>query len=180
MVEIRLTDRECQNQKGCNQMTKAVFRRLSQVIGGGMVVLACLVSTQAQVTTGKVSGIVQDPTGAVIDGAKVTISNKLTNVSATTQSSGRGEHQFNDLLPGDYKLTIDAAGFKKLNLNDVRVELNQTTDVPTQVQIGSANEMVEVSAGGTELVETTTTTLSKGFNERQVVELAQTNIGGAF
>jgi Carboxypeptidase regulatory-like domain len=161
-------------------MTIAVFRRLSQFIGLGMVVLVCLVSTQAQVTTGKVRGIVQDPTGAVIAGAKVTIINKQTNISATTQSSGRGEYQFNDLLPGDYTLTIDAAGFKKLNLNDVRVELNQTTDVPTQVQIGGASEVVEVSAGGTELVDTTTTTLSKGFNERQAVELAQTNIGGAF
>ena len=60
------------------------------------------------------------------------------------------------------------------------VELNQTTDVPAQVQIGAKSEVVVVSAGGTELVDTTTTTLSKGFNDRQVVELAQTNIGGAF
>ena len=72
-------------------MTKAVFRRLSQVIGLGIVVLACLVSIQAQVTTGKVRGIVQDPTGAVIAGAKVTITNKNTNVSATSQSSGQGD-----------------------------------------------------------------------------------------
>lgn len=144
-----------------------------------MVVLACVVSTQAQMTTGKVRGIVQDPGGAVIAGAKVVITNKQTNVSASTQSSGQGEYQFNDLLPGDYTLTIDAAGFKKLSLNDVRVELNQTTDVPTQMQIGGATETIEVSAGGAELVDTTTTTLSKGFNERQVVELAQTALGGA-
>jgi hypothetical protein len=161
-------------------MTKTVFRRLSQVIGLGMVVLACLVSTQAQVTTGRVRGIVQDPTGAVIAGAKVTITNKNTNVSTTSQSSGQGEYQFNDLLPGEYTVTVEASGFKKLTLNDVRVDLNQTTDVSAQVQIGGASEMVEVSVGGTELVDTTTTTLTKGFNERQVVELAQTNIGGAF
>jgi hypothetical protein len=161
-------------------MTKAVFRRLSQVIGLGIIVLACLVSTQAQVTTGNVRGIVQDATGAVLAGAKVTITNKKTNVSATTQASGQGEYRFNDLLPGEYTLTVESQGFKKLTLNDVRVELNQTTDVPAQVQIGATNEVVEVSAGGTELVDTTTTTLSKGFNDRQVVELAQTNIGGAF
>ncbi len=161
-------------------MTKAVFRRLSQVIGLGIVVLACLVSIQAQVTTGKVRGIVQDPTGAVIAGAKVTITNKNTNVSATSQSSGQGEYQFNDLLPGEYILTVETSGFKKLTINDVRVELNQTTDVTAQAQIGGTNEVVEISAGGTELVDTTTTTLSKGFNERQAVELAQTNIGGAF
>ena len=161
-------------------MTKAAFRLLSQVIGLGMIVLACMVSTQAQVTTGNVRGIVQDATGAVLSGAKVTITNKQTNVSATTQSSGQGEYRFNDLLPGEYTLTVENQGFKKLTLNDVRVELNQTTDVPAQVQIGATNEVVEISAGGTELVDTTTTTLSKGFNDRQVVELAQTNIGGAF
>src|SRR5262245_29420412 len=161
-------------------MTKAVFRRLSQVIGLGIIVLACMVSTQAQVTTGNVRGIVQDPTGAVLAGAKVTITNKQTNVSATTQSTGQGEYRFNDLLPGEYTLTVETEGFKKLTLDDVRVELNQTTDVPAQVQIGAKNEVVVVSAGGTELVDTTTTTLSKGFNDKQVVELAQTNIGGAF
>jgi hypothetical protein len=161
-------------------MTKAVFRRLSQVIGLGIIVLACLVSTQAQVTTGNVRGIVQDPTGAVLAGVKVTITNKQTNVTATTQSSGQGEYRFNDLLPGEYNLTVEAQGFKTLSLNGVRVELNQTTDVPTQVQIGATSEVVEVAAGGTELVDTSTTTLSKGFNDRQAVELAQTNIGGAF
>src|SRR5262249_61105639 len=42
---------------------------------------------------------------------------------------------------------------------------------------GGQNEVVEVSAGGTELVDTTTTNLSKGFSERQVVEMAQTSVG---
>ena len=45
---------------------------------------------------------------------------------------------------------------------------------------GGVTATVNVSAGGAELVETTTTQLSKSFNERQVVELAQTNVGGAF
>ena len=58
------------------------------------------------------------------------------------------------------------------------VELNQTTDVPTQLQVGQTSENIEVSAGGVELVDTTTTTLSKGFNERQAVDLAQAAFGG--
>ncbi|MEK7830461.1 MAG: carboxypeptidase-like regulatory domain-containing protein, partial [Acidobacteriota bacterium] len=142
--------------------------------------LACLVTANAQVTTGKVRGIVQDPNGAIIAGAKVTIKNKATNVSFTVQSSGQGEYQFNDLLPGEYTVAVEASGFKALNMNDVRVELNQTTDLPTKLQIGATSESVEISAGGSELVDTSTTTLSKGFNQRQAVELAQTNIGGAF
>jgi hypothetical protein len=138
------------------------------------------VAALAQQTTGNVRGLIKDPTGALIAGAKVTITNKKTNFSATSQSSGQGEYQFNDLLPGEYTLTVEAPGFKKLSLNDVRVELNQTTDVSAQVQIGATTELIEISVGGVELVDTTTTTLSKGFNERQAVELAQTNFGGAF
>jgi hypothetical protein len=134
-------------------------------------------SGQAQQTTGNVRGIVKDPTGAVIPGAKVTITNKQTNFSSNTQSTEAGEFQFNDLLPGDYTITIEATNFKTLTLNEVRVELNQTTDIPAELQVGLQGETVEVSAGGAELVETTTTTLSKSFNERQVVELGQTSVG---
>jgi hypothetical protein len=162
-----------------NSGTRNIPCRLSQLAALILIVVTSLLSVHAQVTTGKVRGIVQDPTGAVIAGAKVTITNNKTNVSVTTQTTAQGEYLFNDLLPGDYTLTVEASSFKKLTLNDVRVELNQTTDVPAQVQIGGANEVIEISAGGTELVDTTTTTLSKGFGERQVVELAQTNIGGA-
>ena len=52
----------------------------------------------------------------MVAGAKVVITNKSTNVSQATQSTGQGEYQFNDLLPGDYKLTVEAANFKTLNL----------------------------------------------------------------
>lgn len=161
-------------------MIRNTSRRLWQVVGLAAMMLVSLLAAQAQVTTGKVRGIVQDQSGAVVSNAKVTITNKSTNVASTVQASGQGEYQFNDLLPGEYTLTVEAPSFKTLNLNDVRVELNQTTDVPTQLQVGVASETVEVSAGGAELVDTTTTTLSKGFNDRQAVDLAQTNIGGAF
>ncbi|MCI0387753.1 MAG: carboxypeptidase-like regulatory domain-containing protein [Acidobacteria bacterium] len=157
-----------------------VSRSLLQIAGLVLVLLVSLLSVQAQVTTGVVRGIVHDPTGAVVSGANVMITNNKTNVRLAAQTTGNGEYQFSDLIPGEYTLTVEAPNFKKLTLSDVRVELNQTTDVPTQLQVGGASEVIEVSAGGVELVDTTTTTLSKSFNEKQVVDLAQTNIGGAF
>jgi hypothetical protein len=81
------------------------------------------------------------------------------------------------LLPGDYSITIEANNFKKSTLNQVRVELNQVTDVPVQLEVGLATEVVEVSAAGAELVDTSTSSLTKSFSERQVVELAQTSVG---
>jgi hypothetical protein len=83
------------------------------------------------------------------------------------------------LLAGDYQITVEAPSFKKLTLNDVRVNLNQTTDVPVALQVGVQTETVEISAEGAELVQTTTTNLSKSFSARQVVELPQTSITAA-
>lgn len=140
----------------------------------------CALSSFAQQTTGNVRGIVRDQAGAVVTGASVTITNVNTNATTTAQTTDDGEYQFSDLLPGEYSIRVEAPNFKTLNLSDVRVQLNQTTDVPTALEVGGATEVVEVSAGGAELVDTTTANLSKSFSERQVVELAQTNVGGAF
>jgi hypothetical protein len=128
----------------------------------------------AQQTTGNVRGLIKDPTGAIVASAKVTILDKKTNTTLTTQSTGAGEYEFRNLLAGDYQITVEAAGFKKATLTDVRVQLNQTTDLGVTLEIGAQNEVLEVSAGGAELVDTTTTNLAKGFSSRQVVELAQT------
>jgi hypothetical protein len=131
----------------------------------------------AQQTTGNVRGLIKDPTGAVVASAKVTILDKQTNTSLTTESTGAGEYEFRNLLTGDYQITVEAQGFKKATLTGVRVQLNQTTDIGVTLEVGAQNEVLEVSAGGAELVDTTTTNLSKGFTSRQVIELAQTATG---
>jgi hypothetical protein len=149
----------------------------------GLLALALMLSlfsatAFAQATFGNVRGLIKDPAGAVVPGAKVTLTNARTNESYTSTSGGDGEFQFNNLLVGDYTLRIEAAGFNALVLNDVRVVLNQTTDIPAGLTAGIASETVEISAGGTELVQTTTTNLQRSFDARQSVELPQASIGG--
>jgi hypothetical protein len=131
----------------------------------------------AQQTTGNVRGLIKDPTGAVVANAKVTILDKKTNSVITTQSTGSGEYEFKNLPVGDYQITVETEGFKKVTLTDVRVQLNQTTDLGVTLEVGVRNDVVEVSAGGAELVDTTTTNLAKGFTARQVSDLAQTGTG---
>jgi len=156
------------------------FRKIAQFASMLVIVLVCVMSAQAQVTTGNVRGTVTDPNGAVVPNAKVTITQKSTNNPLTTQTSDEGGYQFNNLLVGeDYIITVEAPNFKTLTLNDVRVQLNQVVDIPAQLTIGAVGETVEVTAGGAELVDTTTGNLSKSFSSRQVVELAQTSLGGA-
>jgi hypothetical protein len=156
-------------------------RKVARFFAAILFALSCVFVAQAQVTTGSVRGTVTDPDGAVVPNAKVTITKKSNNSSNTAQTSGSGQFEFNNLLVGnDYTVTVEAPNFKTLTLTDVNVTLNQITDLPAQLTVGAVGETVTVTSAGTELVDTTTTNLSKSFSERQVVELAQTNVGGAF
>lgn len=157
------------------------FRRFSEMFTVAVFVFASMLTVHGQVTTGTVRGSVLDPQNAAVQNAKVTITRKSTKTTATTQTSDSGQFEFNNLaLADDYEVIIEAQSFKTLTLSNVKVLLNQVTDLSAQLEVGGIGETVTVTAGGTELVDTTTNTLSKSFSDRQVVEFAQTNVGGAF
>src|ERR1041384_5845345 len=153
------------------------IKRFTSAILGFALVLTMITPALAQQTLGNVRGVVKDQTGAVIPNAKVTIVEKATNKSSTTVGSDGGDFEFKNLPVGDYKMTVEAKDFKTSAIDDVKVQLNQTTDVPVNLNPGLATETVDISAGGAELIDTTTTNLAKGFEARQVVELAQTASG---
>jgi hypothetical protein len=154
--------------------------KIVQMLGALVLALTCAVSSQAQVTTGGVRGVVTDPNGAVVAGAKVTLNQKSTNAQRTAQANDSGLFEFNNLpVADDYTVVVEAANFKSLTLTDVKVQLNQMTDLPAQLTVGAVGESVTVTAGGAELVDTTTNNLSKSFSTRQVVELAATGLAGA-
>src|SRR5215213_8019677 len=161
-------------------MTRVTLMRAGVVLFTALLTVVCTAPVAAQQTTGNVRGVVADPNGAAVPNARVTITNRQTNISQDAQTNDSGEYQFNNLLAGDYNVTVEAANFKTTTLSDVRVQLNQTTDLPVQLQVGLQGETVEVSAAGAELVNTNDNTLAKSYGERQVVELAITNVGGAF
>lgn len=155
---------------------------MRRVLMLGLVLCLGLIAgaANAQVTTGTVKGIVNDPNGAVVPNAKVTITKKSNGETHTAQTSGSGSFQFDNLLVGeDYTVTVEATNFKKAELTDVKVQVNQATDLTVALQTGAITESVTITAGGTELVDTTTANLSKAFSDRQVVELAQTTAGPA-
>ena len=156
------------------------LRRLFEVSSLTLILLTCGLSLQAQVTTGTVRGVVKDQSGAVVPNATVTITDPNTKGTQTAQSGGGGEFQFNNLLVGTYSITVQApsgANFATLNLSDVRVQLNQVTDLTAALQPAEASASVTVSAGGVELVDTTSINLARDFSSRQVIDLAQTGTG---
>ncbi len=150
-----------------------------------MLVLAlCLalmgVTAHAQVTTGTIRGVVNDPNGAVVPNANVTITKKSNNETHTLQTSASGAFELTNLPVGDdYVVTVEAATFKKAELTEVRVQVNTPTDLNIGLQAGAITEVVTVTAGGAELVDTSTANLSKAFTSRQVIDMAQTTAGPA-
>ena len=102
--------------------------------------------------TGEIRGTVQDPTGAVVEGVKVTITNVNTGVSMTTTTTSAGVYDAPSVPTGSYTVTFSKTGFKDLVRKGITLQI-QTIGVDATLQVGNASEQVEVIAG-TPLVET--------------------------
>jgi len=133
----------------------------------------CLLSSTlstAQGTGGRIVGTVSDPTNAVLSGVKVTLINDATNVSRTATSNDSGEYVFVEVAPAVYHTEFELTGFKKNIRRDITVELNQVVTLNMVLQIGQAQEIVDVTSEAP-LVDTTSTQLGAIVNNRSVNEL---------
>jgi hypothetical protein len=123
------------------------------------------------IITGNLAGTVQDMTGAVIPGAKVTVTKPDTNAVFTATSGSRGEFSLNDLPVGIYVLKIESQGFSAFTLTNVRVDSNHTQDLGVEkLTTGGSATTVEVNAGAA-LLETTQAQISTTFDTQQVANL---------
>ena len=123
-----------------------------------------------QSTGGRIIGRIGDPTGAVLDGVKVTLTNQATGVSRETQSNGNGDYTFVEVVPGVYQATYEHPGFKKNVQSGVTVDVNQVVTLNSILQLGEVQDVVQVSSEAPQ-VDTTTTQLGAVINDRSVNEL---------
>ncbi len=100
--------------------------------------------------TGTVVGNVTDPSGAVVSGANVTLSNTSTKTARTQPTNQAGRYIFVDVDPGTYDLTISKQGFST-SKTQATVNVGNATTVNMALQVGGSNVVVEVTAAGTEL-----------------------------
>ena len=109
--------------------------------------------------TGAISGVVQDPSGAVILNAKVLVINEDTGVTVReVTSTGAGTFSIPFLAPGNYMLQISATGFRAFEVHGVTVRVTETAHVVAKMEIGTAKEIVTVEAVGTPVQVTSPTT----------------------
>ena len=108
-----------------------------------------------QGTASRVIGTVTDPTGSVVPGAQVTITNEDTSVAFHTTTSGSGTYAFDAIQVGTYRVDVTAAGFRKFTSPGNHVIVSEPTTVNAKLEVGASTEEVQVS-GAAELVQTST------------------------
>ncbi len=101
---------------------------------------------QAQVDTGSITGTVTDTSGAVVSGAKVTLTNEGTGTNLSTTTGADGVYEFSPVRIGSYKLDASAQGFKKELQIHVVVDVSARVLVNFKLQPGAVSETVEVTS----------------------------------
>jgi hypothetical protein len=124
----------------------------------------------SQSTGGRILGRVADPTGAVLSGVKIILVNEATGASRDTQTNPSGDYTFVEVVPGNYRVEYELAGFKKSVQKSVTVDVNQVVTLNQTLQIGATQETVEVTSEAPQ-VDTTSTQLGAVINDRSVNEL---------
>ncbi|MEI9815111.1 MAG: carboxypeptidase-like regulatory domain-containing protein [Acidobacteriota bacterium] len=123
---------------------------------------------QNSVSTGIISGRVEDPTGAIVADASVTLTSRDTGYNKVVESDKDGLFSFAALPPGGYVVVASAVGFKGVQVNNVTATLGQTTTVNIRMEIGEVAQQVQVSATS-EVLNTTDSSVSNVIN-RSLIE----------
>src|SRR5262249_11812474 len=105
----------------------------------------------AQTTSTEILGTVVDATAGVIPNAKVTLLRVSTGERRVTTTSAAGNYSFPLIETGDYRVTVEAAGFQLMEKTGITVELQQRARVDFQLTVGSTSETVHVEANAVAL-----------------------------
>jgi len=123
----------------------------------------------AQDATGRIIGIVTDPTGAVVPRAKVTVTNVATGAKSETTSGEDGSYQVLLLPIGAYTVAAEAQGFRRIVTGNQQLEINQSLKVDLKLEVGATTETVQVEANASG-VETVNSTLGASVTTSQIVK----------
>ncbi|HWC00950.1 MAG TPA: TonB-dependent receptor, partial [Bryobacteraceae bacterium] len=115
-------------------------------------VLCACTTLFGQVNRGSIRGVVHDSSSATVAGAHVECKNVGTSLTVQSISSKEGEYVFPALMPGDYQINVEAAGFRRAASEIVRVYVGEITRVDIQLQVGTVEESIQVS-GSAALVQ---------------------------
>ena len=135
----------------------------------------CLATLSAQTVTGSITGVIEDPHGAVMPNVDVKLTSDSTGAIRSETTDQRGGFTFNAVQPDTYTLTVEHSGFKKYEKKDLVLNPNDHLSAGSiQLQLGQASESVEVIAEGA-AVQTASSERSGVITSEQVADLTVIN-----
>jgi len=115
-----------------------------------------------------IQGVVTDPSGSIVSGVTLTLTNLETNQKLTATSDDSGIYNFNALPPNRYSLTIEKTGFKKKFLENVGIIPDQSNALNIQLEVGQVTESITVSGDSTPLMDTETASVTGTVSSNQI------------
>src|SRR5437870_7081762 len=125
----------------------STIRRFSWIVYAAVILSLLLPSAfgQTTISTGSIQGTITDQSGALVNGAKVIITNKAAGQTITLTTSSSGTYTSGSLLPGNYVVRVEAKGFQTSEL-PVTVQVGTTSPGNLRLTVGKESQVVEVSA----------------------------------
>src|SRR5438874_2185918 len=146
--------------------------RLLRAVASTLTMLLFAISLWSQTGTSTVRGTITDPQGRVVPNANVTLTNVETNAVRTTKSTDTGSYVFDLITPANYRLQVEATGFKKKVVDKVQALIGKPTQTDVQLDVGAVAEIVEVQGTSQEvLMNTSDATLGNNFISEQITQL---------
>jgi len=123
----------------------------------------------AQVATTSVHGVVHDPSGAVIPGAKVTLTDTVDHKALSVTTDGQGGYNFVQLTPATYTIQVDATGFAA-QTKEAELLVNQPATIDFTMSLNASTQVVNVSAEA-QTLNTTDASLGGAMNNATIQAL---------
>ncbi|HTC90384.1 MAG TPA: carboxypeptidase-like regulatory domain-containing protein, partial [Bryobacteraceae bacterium] len=143
-------------------------------------ILICTLAAFAQGDRGTITGTVSDPTGAIVPGANIQVTNSDTASVYKIGTSATGNYTLANLPVGTYVLTVEAPGFKKFERPNLVVQVAETIRVDATLEVGASTDTITVSTEAPMLkTESGEISHQVDFEQADLLPLFTTNGNGA-
>jgi Carboxypeptidase regulatory-like domain len=129
------------------------------------------VTGRAQSTFGEFLGTVRDPSGAVVSGCVVTLTNMGTSAQRSAITDKEGDYVLVNLEPGTYQISFQASGFQPQTFKNLGLLSRDTVRVDGQLSLGAQVESVSVNAGNEPVITTEVSSIAETKTGRELVDL---------
>ncbi len=151
-----------------------LWRRTTAALPLVLALLWSAAPARPQTADASLSGVITDPSGAVIPGATVTATDVARNLEYRTETDGSGRYVLTRLLPGSYRLTVEAPGFATRRISDLVLQVAQQATIDVELGVGAPTTVVEVT-GVQPLVDTRTAELGQTVTDEHIISIPLMN-----